>query len=273
MQRTFKALVIEDDPDAAAVAVGMLRVLGYDPTIAADGHAALYSLADSPPELILLDLCLPHMDGVTLMRVARRVEETQTTPVVACSAVYPPDSSVAGVLRSLGVHCYLAKPFNMAALRSAVRLADPTGPAGSANITRGTMPAAPPPRPPRPDPRDEEQDSDPAAQTATLVLQLEDTIAVFDVGGRKVPMLVVRAAEGLLDVRSAEAVFNKGDEVRAAISIGEVVSDSMVRTDVRLLGRIDDAVTSPRGVRYRVAVRLIAPDDGLQRIANLLANQ
>jgi len=261
MTERVPALVIEDDPDAAAVAAGMLRVLGYEPSIAPDGHAALFALSEHPPALILLDICLPQMDGVTLMKVARRVEETRQTPVVACSAVYPPDSAVGGVLRSLGVKNYLAKPFNLAALGCAVKLAHPTGPAGSASLARGTSPASPAPH---------EDDSDPASETATLVLQLEDTVALVEGDGREVPMLVVRAADRRLDVQAAESTFASGDEVRASITIGEVVDDAMQRTTVRIVGRVTDLVTTPAGVRYRIDARMVNPIDGLHRVAGQL---
>jgi CheY-like chemotaxis protein len=134
-----RALVVEDDPDAAEVALGMLSVLGYRTEIAVDGHQALYSLSRDPPELVLLDICLPEMDGLTMLRVARRVVEARGVPVVAASAVYPPDSAVAALLAEMGVTSYLSKPFNLAGLRMAVSLAHPDGPAGR----RGPPSAAP----------------------------------------------------------------------------------------------------------------------------------
>ncbi len=272
------ALIIEDDPDAADVARGMLHSMGYEADIAADGHGALYALSERPPDLILLDICLPQMDGVTLMKVARKVRETQKTPVVACSAVYPPDSAVAKVLRDLGVQSYLSKPFNLAALRSAVKMAHPTGPAGRAAANKATKPAAHRPLTraegvPAVTSGDVAASASAADETATLVLRLEDVVARVRVGVREVPMLVERASEASLALRCAEDVLTKGDEVRASVKIRRAVNDAMKEFDIRIMGTIEDKQASPRGHRYTIKPRLVNPTYGLKLIAEDLARQ
>ena len=114
------ALIVEDDPHAARVAEDMLRLLGYRSRIAEDAHQALYALAEGPPALILLDICLPEMDGVGLVRIMRRVQGMQAVPIVAASAIYPAEGPVARVLAEQGVSTYLTKPFMMAELRRAI---------------------------------------------------------------------------------------------------------------------------------------------------------
>ena len=261
------ALIIEDDPDAAEVADGMLRAIGYETDIARDGHAALYALSDRPPALILLDICLPEMDGVTLMKVARRVEETQRTPVVACSAIYPPNSATAKILRNLGVTSYLSKPFNLAALRSAVKMAHPTGPAGSASTSISTRPATRAPTAP-----DEDENEDANLDTATLILRLEDVVARVAIQGREVPMLVERAGDEFFAIRG-EAVLAQGDEVRATVKIRRAVNDAMQEFEIRLMGIVEEMHSSPRGERYRIKPRFCNPTYGLKLIAEELARQ
>lgn len=114
------ALVVEDDLDAANVARGMLRLLGYRSRVAGDANEALYALSEGPPSLILMDICLPVMDGVNLIKVARRVSGLEAVPVVAMSAVYPEEGPVAKVLGSEGVTTFLSKPFTLNGLRSAI---------------------------------------------------------------------------------------------------------------------------------------------------------
>jgi CheY-like chemotaxis protein len=114
------ALVVEDDPDAAAIASGMLRALGWRVQHAADGAAALQEIAARRPDLVLLDVCLPVMDGVNFLRVARRVAGRADVPVVAASAVYPRDGDISKLLRGLGVEKFLSKPFTTLQLQAAV---------------------------------------------------------------------------------------------------------------------------------------------------------
>jgi len=114
------ALVVEDDPDAAEVAAGMLHLMGFQTRVAADGNAALALLATTGFDLVLLDVCLPAMDGLMLMQVAEQFGQISDTPVLAVSAVYSPEGAEARALRKLGVPRVLAKPFSVAALRGAV---------------------------------------------------------------------------------------------------------------------------------------------------------
>jgi CheY-like chemotaxis protein len=114
------ALVVEDDVDGAHVAKGLLRLLGYRSRIAVDANEALYALSEGPPSLILMDICLPMMDGVNLIKVARRISGLDAVPVVAMSAVYPKEGPVARVLDKEGVTTFLSKPFTLNALRSAI---------------------------------------------------------------------------------------------------------------------------------------------------------
>jgi HD-like signal output (HDOD) protein/CheY-like chemotaxis protein len=126
------ALVVEDDSSAVEIAEGLLGVLGYRVRSATDGRAGLLEVGRKMPDLILLDVCLPEMDGPTFLKVLRNVDGARGVSVVAVSAVYPRDGAVARQLHDLGAVRYLEKPFTLAQLRTAVAEAHPAGPAARA---------------------------------------------------------------------------------------------------------------------------------------------
>ncbi len=124
------ALVVEDDPGAADVATAMLGMLGYDATLARDGQAALRALADGAPDVMMLDVCLPDLAGPKVLRVARRLAHADQVPTIAASAIVSRGAPEIDELRALGVSEFLGKPFNLGALRNALRRAHPAGPCG-----------------------------------------------------------------------------------------------------------------------------------------------
>jgi two-component system, cell cycle response regulator DivK len=126
------ALLVEDDPDAAHVASAMLGMLGYETQLAVDGQSALKALASKPPDLLMLDVCLPDLDGPKVLRVARRLADAVDMPAIAASAIVSRGAPEIDELRALGVSEFLAKPFNLSALRRALGRAHPLGPCGVA---------------------------------------------------------------------------------------------------------------------------------------------
>ncbi len=114
------ALVVEDDLDAATVAEHMLMTLDYRVQKAEDALQALTWLSDHRPDLILLDICLPTLDGVAFAKVLRRTHGLETLPIIAASGIYKSGSRQVDELRQLGVRTFLAKPFGLRALRSAL---------------------------------------------------------------------------------------------------------------------------------------------------------
>lgn len=114
------ALIVEDDPDGARIAAGMLRMLGYRSRIAVDATGALLALSEGVPSLVVLDVCLPTMDGLGFAKVTHRIEGMRGVPIVAASAVYPENGPVARALAAEGVVSYLSKPFTLTGLREAI---------------------------------------------------------------------------------------------------------------------------------------------------------
>jgi len=79
-------LVVDDDRDVAHVLAELLGEEGYPVRCAVDGEAALREIARDPPDLVLADVDMPEVDGVTLARHLRA--RGRTIPVVLMSAVY-----------------------------------------------------------------------------------------------------------------------------------------------------------------------------------------
>jgi DNA-binding response OmpR family regulator len=104
-------LIVDDDPKIVQLVRAYLEREGFPVVTAADGRAALAVIREHEPRLIVLDLMLPEIDGMT---VARRVREDSDTPIVMLSA----RSAVADRIQGLaeGADDYLAKPFSPAEL-------------------------------------------------------------------------------------------------------------------------------------------------------------
>jgi DNA-binding response OmpR family regulator len=104
-----RILVVEDDRHIAEGLRLNLSLKGYDPQIALDGIAALRLWKEWKPDLVVLDIMLPHIDGLTVLRNIRL--EDGRLPILILSARGEPEQRVEGL--SLGGDDYLAKPFNL----------------------------------------------------------------------------------------------------------------------------------------------------------------
>ena len=82
-----KILVVDDEPDALEVLGFKLREAGYTPIFAKDGTRALAIARDERPDLIVLDLMLPEVDGLEVCKILRRDPSTASIPVVAASSM------------------------------------------------------------------------------------------------------------------------------------------------------------------------------------------
>src|SRR2546427_3840527 len=111
-----KALLIEDDRKLAALLVEFLGQHGVEATIAGDSTQALQHLGSSRFDILLLDLMLPGMDGLTL---ARKIRERWNTPIIMVTARGDDSDKIVGL--ELGADDYLAKPFNPRELLARIR--------------------------------------------------------------------------------------------------------------------------------------------------------
>jgi two-component system, OmpR family, response regulator MprA len=126
MDRTARVLVVEDDDEIAGVLQRSLRLEGYDVRISPDGEAALTDARSFVPDLVILDLGLPRLDG---MEVAKRLRADDDVPILMLTARDAVESRVEGL--DVGADDYLVKPFErqelLARLRALLRRRPPRG--------------------------------------------------------------------------------------------------------------------------------------------------
>ena len=111
-------LVVDDEPHLVRTLAINLRARDYTVETAADGRTALQSFHDAPPDLVVLDLGLPDLDGVEVLRRVRQVSEV---PVIVLSARTDSVDKVEAL--DLGADDYVTKPFAMDELLARVRVA------------------------------------------------------------------------------------------------------------------------------------------------------
>jgi DNA-binding response OmpR family regulator len=114
--RRTRVMVIEDDPTISEVVSRYLQRDGFDVESVADGQRAVELATARPPDLMILDLMLPGLDG---LEVFRRVRAVAPTPVIMLTARGDESDRVMGL--ELGADDYVAKPFSPRELVARVR--------------------------------------------------------------------------------------------------------------------------------------------------------
>ncbi len=133
--RDPRVLVVEDDDDIAQALQRSLRMEGYEVRIAPDGERALEFAAQFLPDLVVLDLGLPGLDGI---EVARRLRADGDVPILMLTARDALESRVEGL--DSGADDYLVKPFERQELLARMRaLLRRRPPRGSASMTVGDL--------------------------------------------------------------------------------------------------------------------------------------
>jgi DNA-binding response OmpR family regulator len=122
-----RILVIDDQSDERAIQAAMLGHLGYAVDTAEDGETGIRLAADSPPDLILLDVAMPRLDGFTVCRSLREEPATAEVPIIFFTA------SVVGDLedraREAGASGIMVKPLDPREV--AARIGELIGPPGA----------------------------------------------------------------------------------------------------------------------------------------------
>ncbi len=106
----LRVAVVEDEPDIAEVVQYNLKKEGFQVELHARGDAALEAVRRRPPDLILLDLMLPGMDGLEITRALKRDPATAGIPLVMLTAKGEELDRIVGL--ELGADDYIAKPFS-----------------------------------------------------------------------------------------------------------------------------------------------------------------
>jgi DNA-binding response OmpR family regulator len=134
-ERSPRVLVVEDDDAIAQVLRRSLRMEGYEVRVADDGVAALDEAHAFLPDLVILDLGLPRLDGI---EVAKKLRETDDVPILVLTARDAVEARVEGL--DSGADDYLVKPFErqelLARLRALLRRHPPRG---QATLTVGDL--------------------------------------------------------------------------------------------------------------------------------------
>jgi DNA-binding response OmpR family regulator len=129
-----RILIVEDDPDIAELVARYLDKAGFSTERATSGREALQTISAKPPDLVILDLMLPHVDGLEVCRLVRASDATAAVPIIMLTARAEESERIVGL--ELGADDYLAKPFSPNELVARVR-------ALLRRAQRGTGPAAP----------------------------------------------------------------------------------------------------------------------------------
>jgi DNA-binding response OmpR family regulator len=125
-----RILIVEDEPDVAElVRLAVERGGEAKAEIVGTGDAALRAVDDQPPDLMVLDLSLPVLDGLEVCRILRSRPQTQHLPIVILTARNAEDNRVLGL--DTGADDYITKPFSpkelAARVRAVLRRARPAG--------------------------------------------------------------------------------------------------------------------------------------------------
>ncbi len=103
-------LVVEDDPKSLKLIRDLLQVSGFKTIEATDGKQAVELAKSKKPDLILMDIMMPVMDGYTACRAIRTDKATRTIPVVMLTALDHELNKELG--RDMGANAYITKPVN-----------------------------------------------------------------------------------------------------------------------------------------------------------------
>ena len=104
-----RVLVVEDQEEIASLLKFKLKSSGYDVILAENGKIALEMAQVTPPDLMILDIMMPVMDGVETMKILKSDEKLKSIPVIMLTAQNTEASVVTGF--ELGADDYITKPF------------------------------------------------------------------------------------------------------------------------------------------------------------------
>jgi DNA-binding response OmpR family regulator len=108
--RPLRLLIVEDDEDIAHLLAHSVRKAGFQASVMFSGSSVLARLRESPPDLLLLDVMLPGLDGRDICRAMRSDPRTQAIPIIMITARAEEGDRVTGL--ELGADDYITKPFS-----------------------------------------------------------------------------------------------------------------------------------------------------------------
>jgi DNA-binding response OmpR family regulator len=108
-QRTI--LIVDDEQDLTDVLRRHLRAAGYRVEVVHDGRSALERIEHEAPDLVILEVVLPGLNGFQVCRAVRRIHDARSLPVLMLTGKYEPADRFWGL--EVGASAYLTKPFEV----------------------------------------------------------------------------------------------------------------------------------------------------------------
>jgi two-component system alkaline phosphatase synthesis response regulator PhoP len=135
-----RVLIVEDDRDIADLVAHYLDKAGFSTEVLGSGREALTVIRERPPDLLILDLMLPQVDGLEICRIVRAHDTTAAIPIIMLTARGEESDRIVGL--EIGADDYIAKPFSpnelVARARALLRRAQ-RGSARPSAITYGAI--------------------------------------------------------------------------------------------------------------------------------------
>ena len=145
-----RVLVVDDEPSILKIIATQLRVSGYDVTVAMDGASALARVMESPPDLMILDVMLPKMNGYEVCTSIKQNPQLRHIPIIMFTALRGEQDYWKAM--SCGADAHLTKPYSVDDLQQIVSRLIRALDAGTKSADGS--PADAPPTPPTDEPRD-----------------------------------------------------------------------------------------------------------------------
>ncbi len=221
-----KILLIEDDPSISEVVAYNLRQADYQVSISHDGREGLERARREVPDLVILDLMLPSMDGIEICRRLRSDATTRDMLILILTAKAEENDQVVGF--AVNADDYVTKPFSVKVLLERVRVL----------LRRREAPVS---------------ERDVSSRHGIIVDRMRH---VATAGGENLDLTPTEFA--LLDVfiRQPGRAFTRADLIDAAIGIDTVVLDRTIDVHIRSLrkklGVYADHIETVRGIGYRL---------------------
>lgn len=220
-----KVLIIEDDRALAEVLTYNLKQAGYDVLLATDGQDGITQAQLKSPDVVLLDLMLPVVDGLDVCRRLRSDALTRDLLIIMLTAKNEESDQLVGF--SLGADDYVAKPFSVKILLERIKA-----------LRRRRM---------------QDADSEDVAAFKQVVVDRSKHRATVD--GK--PLELTRSEFRLLDtlIRQPGRVFQRSELIDAALGEDTMVMERTIDVHIRALrrklGEHADVIETVRGVGYR----------------------
>jgi DNA-binding response OmpR family regulator len=118
LARSLRILLIEDDREIARAMMLRLKAIGHDPFAMHEGGSGLSAAIATIPDIVILDLRLPDMDGFTVLQRLQQHDIARLIPVIVVSANVAERAKREAIL--LGAHCFIEKPYDFRKLVAAI---------------------------------------------------------------------------------------------------------------------------------------------------------